>query len=278
MQISSKCPISDEALERYNRHRSRTLAIIDESKLPDLVCIILQVYEECLETPDIFAGSSLNEFTGDIVSKFISESWGLVGALEHGAYASCFHQARSVIELVSQYNWVVSKGGKREKRLNKYFAYKDLYEYQSMLKAESNPALMASLKRKGVYRDPLEWRNELEEWAKLYGVKPEQLSKVKGWLHPATIENTIIAAPGGNDLQILYDFFSRVTHVSSQTIKVAGPKVLGLPGDKEESVAAVDNLVINTCAVWGVMLGLVQEYHGHNFKARFPAFMSQPSR
>ena len=274
MQISSKCPISAEAIEWYNHHRSRTIAIIDDSKLPDLVCIVLQVYEECVENPDIFVGSKLNEFTGDIISKLISESWGLVGVLEHGAYASCFHQARSVIELVAQYNWVISKEDKREKRLNKYFAFKDLYEYQTMIKAESSPALMASLKRKGNYRDPKEWSNELAGWAKLYGVKTEQLARVKGWLYPATIENTIESAPGGDDLNVLYDFFSRVTHVSSQTSKVAGPKVIGLPGDDDQSRASVNDLAVNTCAVWGVILGLIQEFHGYNFKAKFPAFMT----
>ncbi len=249
---------------------------LTQSDLPKVHCLLLQVTYAADTNPNLFDDTDLHRFAQEAISKQVSEVYGFIGCLEKGAFIAAHHHARASVEIAAGVAYMVSKPSKIEKRLRKYFEFDELSRfnaYHRLLTADRLGILEKVQNAEGVDFDSrLEaWRSSVADWINLYGLNPEEseeadvrraneakaLAKVKGWHHPANIDNLISELDVPDSMRETYAFLSHGTHLSPYTKHLSGNTPIGLPltEDSEIDFALLNRLI-------GVsMLGLKMTIH-----------------
>jgi len=131
MKLPDNCPIDVVLVEKYEAFIERLQEPIQRSRLPHLYCVLLQASYEVDHV--LFAKDRLHRFSGDLLSKMLNEGWGFIGCYERGAYLAAYHHARACIELLAEYHWAVFKKNKQERKIRRYFEFKELFRYNLYL-------------------------------------------------------------------------------------------------------------------------------------------------
>lgn len=242
------CPVPEDYVEKERQAVSIFQRVLQDSDLPTLHCFLLQLTFAADRRDDLFDESTEHRFVQEVLSKQISEVYGLIGCLERGAFVAAHHHARASIELAAGLSYVFSKPAKIEKRLRKYFEFDELARfnvYMSLRDADRLGVIQDAETDEGAeFAHRLEhWQGSVPEWVNLFGIKvdadddpealyeaqAEALGRVRSWHHPANIENMLSGLGDVGNEKMIYGFMSHGTHLSPHTKYLAGNTPIGLP-------------------------------------------------
>ena len=236
---------SQEQHAKYEELLGVFLRILADSDMIKLEYLAFQLTDIVERKLIVLPDDEIGRFVLEMIAKAVNEAWGLIGSLRHGAFTSCFHHARAVIELYAAFVYVFSNPKKQKKRAEKFHRYHSVYTYNHY------KSLRNSLERgaitEEVFRDLClvsderfeELEQEAPALARLYSVGDDELHDVQNWHHPARISNLLEAvydqtrkqraeAEDGavtegadlDNLSKLYSQFSEMTHPSPLTARV----------------------------------------------------------
>jgi len=243
--------LSQEQLAKYEQVLGLFKKILSDSDLYKLEYLAYQLTDIIEHNRILLPNGKIGEFVLEVVAKAVNEAWALTGSLFFGAYTSCFHHARAVIEVYASLVYVFSKPEKKRKRIKKYYNYHLVYFYKhykllhDLFKQDKiteevfrHQCLVSDDKFK-------ELEKKVPMLAKLYGVKDDELCKVKNWHHPALISNLLETAYNrvlkksaqaedgavtkGADLDNLskiYAEFCEMTHLSPLSGRAVGSSLM----------------------------------------------------
>jgi|GEM_PF-1503556 len=271
MKLDRNCPVKKEQLEEYNSFLERIQNLIDETEVPNLICVLLQAGFEVRENKEFFSTSKLNIFTGELLSKAINEGWALIGCLERAAYLSVYHHTRSTLELTALYHWVTYKPDKIEKRIEKYFEYKELLHYQLYLRFAESKYKPLSDNLKSTSQEQLEkYKSKEDYWIKLFEPKDNNILKVRNWHNKTSIENILEEFPV-EKLKLFYEEFSHATHFSPITQSLGtDDTILGLPVGEDGNKFEVNKHMTIYLDSLEPLMSFIQNATGFDSKIKFP--------
>lgn len=271
MKLNPNCPISEERIEKYESFIERINGLIEKSKLPLLYCVLLQASFELDENKDFFSTNSLKKFTGKLLSKFLNEGWAIIGCFERAAFLSNYHHTRAALELAACYHWVIYKDNKIEKRVKKYFEFKDLFLYQLYIEYNNKPDKEYLPFLNSVDANQINyWETKIAEWIKLYSPKDNNLLEIRNWHYCARIENILAEFPN-TKLKMFYEEFSHATHFSPFSHSLGTDNtVLGLPINIDGDLSEINRPLTIYLDSFEFLLSWINKATAFNSKVKFP--------
>ncbi|MBI3124992.1 MAG: hypothetical protein HYZ10_11370 [Ignavibacteriales bacterium] len=271
MKLNLNCPISKKQIEKYESFIERITGLIEKTKLPLLSCVLLQSSSELDENKDFFSKNSLKIFTGELLSKYLNEGWAMIGCYQQAAFLSSFHHTRASLELLAIYHWTVYKDNKIEKRVKKYFEFKELNLYNYYRKitnanVKDEHSLFSSVDENQVKV----WEKKIDEWVKLFDVKDKDLSNVINWHHGCKIENMLSEFPN-EKLKMFYTEISHATHFSPYSHSFGTvDSVLGLPINLDGDLTQINTPITIYLNSLEFLLNIIHHKIGFDSKVKFP--------
>lgn len=272
MRLPDNCPVDNELVKKYKAFIERLREPIQRSRLPHLYCVLLQASNEVDQNKVLLSKDRLHRFSGDLLSKMLNEGWGFIGCYERGAYLAAYHHARACIELLAGYHWAVFKKSKREKKVRRYFEFKELYLYNLFREYSSSAPEVDLESLPGFSQDRIvEWESKKDDWARLFKVEADELSSVRNWHHGASIENMLSTLPDDGRTKRTYDVFCHATHFSPHTHALGtGDTVLGLPIGMDGDVTKLNELTQICINVLLLLYKFIGETTDFDSKVKFP--------
>jgi len=271
ISLDSNCPISKDKIEKYESFIQKLDDPINKSYLPNLYCVLLQASFEVDENKEKFSIDNQSLFTGQLLSKFINEGWAIIGCFERAAFLSNYHHIRAALELIATYNWVFYKNNKIERRINKYFEFMDLFSYQLYLKYGDNKSSEYLPFFKNINIEKINsWKAKEEFWMKLYSLRNNDLSEIKNWHYPASIEN-ILNEFSNKKLKMFYEEFSHGTHLSPYSHSLGtDDTILGLPIGIDGDLSDINRPLVIYLESFEFLLSCIEKVKSFNSKIKFP--------
>lgn len=271
MKLNPNINLTEEQLSKYDSFIERIKEPINKSKLPSLFAVLLQASFELDLNKNSFDFQLVNKFTGELYSKFLNEGWALIGCYEQAAFLSSFHHTRASLELLACYHWTVYKENKIEKRVKKYFEFKELNLYNYYIKhTDGNTKDEHSLISKVDENQINIWEKKIDEWVTLFNVKDKDLSKVVNWHHGCKIENMLSEFPDTR-LKMFYDEISHATHFSPYSHSFGtDDTVLGLPINIDGDLTQINTPVVIYLDSLEFLLSIIHKTIGFDSKVKFP--------
>lgn len=304
MPLSPDCPVPADYAGKYD-----TVQEIFRRELPNtwvsrLECVLAQ-FGYAVERGQVRLdpGDIQHRFTMELLSKLVNEGYGLAGCLYNGAFLAAHHHARSSLELAAAYHHVFANRNKRQKKLSKFYEFKelDMFNMYQRLRRDDEAGradrqILGTIEPERVAG----WEARVSQWCELFSIKlddaPEDLpdeerlasqkralEKVGSWHHPATITGLFLELSQSRDaegqirdpessLRGVYDVLCHATHFSPQTRNLAqGLNLIGLPlaGPGELDHRTINRLVGSALLGIERTIKFVEEFIGVNFAIDF---------
>ena len=276
MKLNPNCPVDEINKKKYESFIERIKEPMDNSKLPDLYCVLLQASFELDENKDFFSKNLLGRFTSKLISKTLSEGWAIIGCFERAAFLSNYHHTRAALELTASYHWVTYKKEKTENRIKKFFEFDELFLYQLYMKYKDSQKKEDNLFLEYFTKEKIEHlKSKIPFWIELYKPKDNNLLKISNWHYGALIENILSEFPDKR-LEMFYDEFSHATHFSPLSHKLGTEDtVLGFPINLDYDLSELNKPIIIYLDSFEFLLSLVNNSISFNSKVKFPRYVEK---
>lgn len=267
MKFLSNCPLSDEVITEYKEFLEHSKKYSESTSVPHLQCVALSGSKELENNYSFFTESKRKKFTADLLASFLGECFALVAVLEKGILNSAYHHSRSVVELLVTYNWVFHKESKVDKKIDRYFAYREMKKFIEYEKSQDENS---TVPEPNLSEDKIdEWKKMTDYWSNLFDVEKDELKDTTSW-HPKTSYVTMLDIfPPQDYLKRGYEYFSHMTHLSPMKSDFGFDSIIGIPNNDKRSEAIRILIKISLSASVN-LYNLIEEKVGFNSKVKFP--------
>ena len=271
MKLNPNCLLSEEQIKRYDSFIEQIKNPINCSKLSDLYCVLLQTSFGLEENKNSFSINNVEKFSGEILSKLLNEGWAIIGCFEKAAFLSSFHHTRAALELIACYYWTTYKESKIQKRIEKYFEFKNLYLYQLFVKYGNSPDKDSILPLFNFTDEQiLCWKSRELEWKNLFKPVDDNLLKVKNWYYNTLIDHMLEEFPN-KKLKLFYEEFSHATHFSPfSRFLGTSDTIIGLPINIEGDLSEINRPLTIYLDSLEFLLSWIEKSTRINIKVKFP--------
>lgn len=178
----------------YPRALEIVLQSLGQTSLPKFEELTIRLMH-ALESKQLQASDEdSQEFFNTMMCKLVNECLGFIGCLKAGTDLAAYHHTRAVWELYAALNYTLGDDKQRAKRLKRFNEFHALQQYihytETRQQLQDGTIDLQEFEQAcNVSEDSFErLKQSVPEWAKLWDVKPDELSKIKHWHGKASIE------------------------------------------------------------------------------------------
>jgi hypothetical protein len=223
------------------------------------------------------AAGAENDHKRQVLSKMCQELMAFVWCLNGGSLHGCFHHLRSIMEITATANYFFAggKAAKQQKRVKKYYEFKELSKYQLYhrlkIKLDDGKITQEEFDNECIImpKDIESFTEErIQGWQDLWEPDSKDVLDIKNWHFPANIDNLVDNAEP--EYRSIYHNICHVVHVSPMGKGLAGQNLVL----QKNEVYRAKEYVQLASNIFHKFLRILDDWTGEDYSTKFvPIYM-----